>query len=62
MTATPPSNRARVKRLPERGKYDKQPVYSILDEGLVCHVDIAVDGQFLIMAVSRPKSNLGKQR
>jgi nitroimidazol reductase NimA-like FMN-containing flavoprotein (pyridoxamine 5'-phosphate oxidase superfamily) len=45
MKPTPPSDRTRVKRLPDRGAYDKQTVYSILDEGLVCHVGFSVDGQ-----------------
>ena len=40
----PPSERARVRRLPERGAYDREFIDSILDEGLVCHVSFAVDG------------------
>src|SRR5687767_5824634 len=37
--------RTTVKRLPKRGLYDREAVYAILDEGLVCHVGFAVDGQ-----------------
>jgi uncharacterized protein len=37
--------RTQVKRLPKRASYDKAQVYSILDEGRVCHVGFAVDGQ-----------------
>lgn len=37
--------RNRVKRLPERARYDRQTVYAILDQALMCHVGIAVDGQ-----------------
>ena len=37
--------RSRVKRLPQRGHYDRQLVYQILDEGLICHIGFAVDGQ-----------------
>jgi len=33
-----PSDRARVRRLPARGRYDRPTVDAILDEGLVCHV------------------------
>ncbi len=33
-----PSERARVRRLPARARYDRATVYSILDEGLVAHV------------------------
>jgi hypothetical protein len=34
-----------VQRLPDRGKYDRATVFSILDEGFVCHVGFVVDGQ-----------------
>ncbi|HUJ30398.1 MAG TPA: pyridoxamine 5'-phosphate oxidase family protein [Candidatus Acidoferrum sp.] len=34
-----------MKRLPERGKYDAETVFGILDEGFICHVGFAVDGQ-----------------
>ena len=37
--------RTTLKRLPERGGYDRALVHGILDEGLVCHVGFAVDGQ-----------------
>lgn len=40
-----PSKRTRVKRIPDRGKYDRDTIDAILDEGLVCHVGFAVDGQ-----------------
>lgn len=33
-----PTARTRVRRHPERGAYDRQLVYSILDEGLICHL------------------------
>jgi uncharacterized protein len=35
---TAPSNRTRVRRLAERGRYDRETVHAILDEGFVCHV------------------------
>jgi nitroimidazol reductase NimA-like FMN-containing flavoprotein (pyridoxamine 5'-phosphate oxidase superfamily) len=40
-----PTKRTKVQRLPDRGKYDYQTVFSILDEGFVCHVGFVVDGQ-----------------
>jgi nitroimidazol reductase NimA-like FMN-containing flavoprotein (pyridoxamine 5'-phosphate oxidase superfamily) len=40
-----PSERTRVVREPLRGIYDRKTIYKILDEGLVCHVGFAVDGQ-----------------
>jgi uncharacterized protein len=41
----PVSDRTRVKRLPRRAVYDRDRVYEILDEALVCHVGFVVDGQ-----------------
>src|SRR6202163_1029771 len=41
-TATP---RTKVRRLPKRASYDKRTVHSILDQGYICHVGFAVDGQ-----------------
>lgn len=40
-----PTGRTKVRRLPKRGSYDKLAVHAILDEGFVCHVGFAVDGQ-----------------
>jgi uncharacterized protein len=40
-----PTTRTRVKRIPDRGKYDRDIVYAILDAGLVCHVGYNIDGQ-----------------
>ncbi|PSN15857.1 pyridoxamine 5'-phosphate oxidase family protein, partial [filamentous cyanobacterium CCT1] len=34
-----------VKRVPQRGSYDRQQVYDILDEGLVCHLGFVAEGQ-----------------
>lgn len=40
-----PTDRTRVKRLPDRGHYDPETVHKILDEAFVCHVGFVVDGQ-----------------
>ncbi len=37
--------RTTVKRLPERGRYDRAQVYALLDAGFVCHIGFCVDGQ-----------------
>lgn len=42
LTATP---RSQIRRLPQRGQYESEVIYQILDEGLVCHVGFTVDGQ-----------------
>ncbi len=34
------SERTRVKRIPDRGHYDKDTIYPIIDEALICHVGI----------------------
>ena len=45
VTATmPASDRTRVRRLSERGRYDAETVHAILDEALICHVGFVVDG------------------
>src|ERR1700704_7032177 len=37
--------RTTLKRLPQRGNYDRELINQILDEGFICHVGFAVDGQ-----------------
>lgn len=41
----PKTDRNTIKRAPKRGHYDRELVYQILDEGLICHVGFVVDGQ-----------------
>jgi uncharacterized protein len=45
MESFAPTERTTLKRLPQRASYDREVVYRILDEGFVCHVGFAVDGQ-----------------
>ncbi|MGA3175774.1 MAG: pyridoxamine 5'-phosphate oxidase family protein [Candidatus Acidiferrum sp.] len=45
MSEFTPTERTQVKRLPKRGKYDRETVYAILDAGFVCHVGFNADGQ-----------------
>ncbi|WP_414550805.1 pyridoxamine 5'-phosphate oxidase family protein [Anabaena sp. CCY 0017] len=40
-----PTQRSQIKRVPQRGNYNRQVIYDILDEGLICHVGFAVDNQ-----------------
>jgi hypothetical protein len=44
-TSYQPTERTSVRRLPERGAYDRATVRAILDEGFLCHVAFVVDGQ-----------------
>lgn len=39
------TERTQVKRIPKRGYYDRETVYSILDVGLICHIGFAVEGR-----------------
>jgi nitroimidazol reductase NimA-like FMN-containing flavoprotein (pyridoxamine 5'-phosphate oxidase superfamily) len=39
------TNRTRVIRHAERGVYDRNQIHAILDEGYVCHVGFAIEGQ-----------------
>lgn len=40
-----PTDRTRLKRLPKRGSFDRDTIYSILDEGFFCHLGFAVEGK-----------------
>lgn len=51
-SATPPSERSSVRRLPARGAYDRATIHAILDEGLVCHVGFALDGQPFVVPMA----------
>jgi uncharacterized protein len=39
------TERTKLKRLPKRGHFDRETVYGILDEGFICHVGFAPQGQ-----------------
>jgi hypothetical protein len=47
-----PTQRTRVVREPDRGVYDREAVYRILDEGFLCHVGFTVDGQPFVIPTS----------
>lgn len=37
--------RTKLRRLAKRGSFDRETIYSILDEAFICHVGFVVDGQ-----------------
>ena len=41
----PVTARTRLRRLPERGVFDRAAIYRILDDAFVCHLAFAVEGQ-----------------
>ncbi len=47
-----PTARTQVRRRPERAHYDRAGIEAILDEGLVAHVGIAVDGQPFVLPMA----------
>jgi uncharacterized protein len=49
MTIADVSERARVRRHPERGIYERAAIEAILDEALHCHVGFACDGQTFVI-------------
>ena len=44
-TTYPLSPRNRVKRLHERGSYDRATIHGLLDASMLCHVSYVIDGQ-----------------
>lgn len=40
-----PTDRSKIKRVPMRGHYDQETIYSIIDEALICHVGFVQAGQ-----------------
>jgi nitroimidazol reductase NimA-like FMN-containing flavoprotein (pyridoxamine 5'-phosphate oxidase superfamily) len=47
-----PTPRTRLVREAERAVYDREAAYRILDEGFLCHVGFAVDGQPFVIPTS----------
>lgn len=46
------TDRTRIRRLPERGVYDRETIHRIFDEALVCHVGIVrEDGPFVVPTI-----------
>ncbi|MFC0038775.1 pyridoxamine 5'-phosphate oxidase family protein [Actinomadura rayongensis] len=44
MTPLSPTERTRIRRLPERGSVSREALYRILDEGRICHLGVTIDG------------------
>ena len=45
MEHLPQTQRTTLKRLPKRGSHERETINAILDEGFICHVGFAIDGQ-----------------
>ncbi|TDD27015.1 pyridoxamine 5'-phosphate oxidase family protein [Actinomadura sp. KC06] len=44
MTPLSPTARTRIGRLPERAARDRSDLYRVLDDGMICHLGLIVDG------------------
>lgn len=44
-TSYPVTERNKVRRLHERGRYDRESVHAILDAAMLCHIAYIIDGQ-----------------
>ena len=40
-----PTERTRVRRNPKRATYDREVVHQVLDEAMLCHIALSIDGQ-----------------
>jgi nitroimidazol reductase NimA-like FMN-containing flavoprotein (pyridoxamine 5'-phosphate oxidase superfamily) len=47
-----PTERTTLKRLPQRGAYDHKTIYSILDEGFICHVGFAFHNEPVVIPMA----------
>jgi nitroimidazol reductase NimA-like FMN-containing flavoprotein (pyridoxamine 5'-phosphate oxidase superfamily) len=45
MEQLPQTQRTTLKRLPKRGSHERDVINQILDEGFICHVGFAIEGQ-----------------
>jgi nitroimidazol reductase NimA-like FMN-containing flavoprotein (pyridoxamine 5'-phosphate oxidase superfamily) len=49
MSDTLQTERTRVRRLPNRGAYDRDTINAIIDEALICHVGFVVEGKAAVI-------------
>lgn len=49
MTEFPKTSQNRVRRVPDRGAYDKATIYPIVDAALICHVGLVEEGQPIVI-------------
>ena len=49
MDELPRTQRTTLKRLPQRGSFERQRINEILDEGFICHVAFALNGEPVVI-------------
>jgi nitroimidazol reductase NimA-like FMN-containing flavoprotein (pyridoxamine 5'-phosphate oxidase superfamily) len=52
MTQFKKSTKTQIKRLPKRGHYDRETIYQILDEALICHVGFVENAQPYVIPIN----------
>lgn len=52
MTQFTRTDKNRIKRLPKRGHYDREMIYHILDEALICHVGFTIGRQPYVIPIN----------
>lgn len=56
MHVFPATERTQLRRYPVRGSFDRDTIYSILDEGFLCHVGFVVDGHPYVIPTGYARS------
>lgn len=56
MQALIPTERTQIRRHAERGVYDMNQIYAILDEGYICHLGFALEGQPYVIPTAYGRS------
>src|ERR1700719_855722 len=49
MSEFTPTERRKLRRKPDRGTYDRETIYNILDQAFVCHVGFIADGMPVVV-------------
>jgi nitroimidazol reductase NimA-like FMN-containing flavoprotein (pyridoxamine 5'-phosphate oxidase superfamily) len=57
MDKLPRTPRTILKRLPQRGHYDRELINQILDEGFLCHVGFVAEGQPFVIPTGYARAN-----
>ena len=52
MTQYNQTEKTRIHRMPKRGHYDRETIYQILDEALICHVGFVQDNQPYVIPIN----------
>jgi nitroimidazol reductase NimA-like FMN-containing flavoprotein (pyridoxamine 5'-phosphate oxidase superfamily) len=57
MAEFPITSKNKIKRKPDRGTYDQETIYKILDEGLICHVGLIQENSPIVIPMNYARHN-----